>query len=148
MTERHTRYQGAIVRDHHLLLLLHRRHADGRGWWALPGGGIEPGEGEEQCVVREMREETNLEVRVERLLLDYPGSPKGVYRRLKTYLCTPISGEAAPGYEPETEAAAAYALVAVAWLDLRSESAWEADIVNDDLLYPALRLIRQALGYL
>jgi 8-oxo-dGTP diphosphatase len=69
---RHTRYQGAIVRDHHILVLKQRIFPIGRVCWIFPGGGIEPGETEEECVKREMKEETNLDVEVKRLLLDEP----------------------------------------------------------------------------
>jgi 8-oxo-dGTP diphosphatase len=61
---RYTRYQGAIVRNHSILLIRQRENESGRSYWILPGGGIEPGETEEDCVRREMKEETNLDVRV------------------------------------------------------------------------------------
>src|SRR6185369_10431159 len=64
------RYQGAIVQDHQLLLIQHREHASGRGYWVIPGGGQEGAESEEACVRREMLEETGLEVAVERLLFE------------------------------------------------------------------------------
>ena len=35
-------YQGAIIRDHHILLIKHTEHATSRGYWLIPGGGIEP----------------------------------------------------------------------------------------------------------
>jgi 8-oxo-dGTP pyrophosphatase MutT (NUDIX family) len=69
---RYTRYQGAIVRNHSILLIRHRENESGRSYWILPGGGIEPGETEEDCVRWEMKEETNLDVQVSALLLDEP----------------------------------------------------------------------------
>ena len=100
-----TRYQGAIMRDHNILLIRHTNHGDGRAYWLVPGGGREQGETEEECVQREMREETGLEVRVERLLLDEESLPgEKVYDRIKTYLCIPEPGEARPGYEVFDEA--------------------------------------------
>jgi ADP-ribose pyrophosphatase YjhB (NUDIX family) len=66
------RYQGAIQLSDHLLLIKHREHADGRTYWLLPGGGRENGETEEACFIREIGEETHLDVAVERLLLDEP----------------------------------------------------------------------------
>ena len=43
-----TRYQGAIIRDHHILLLKQTEHASGRSYWQIPGGRIEQDETEEQ----------------------------------------------------------------------------------------------------
>ena len=51
MTPR-TRYQGAIICDHHTRLRKQVEHASGRSYWQIPGGGIEPHETEEQCVQR------------------------------------------------------------------------------------------------
>lgn len=56
---------GACIRDEKGRILLLRR-ADGDirrdGLWSVPGGGIEPGERLDQAAVREVREETGLEV--------------------------------------------------------------------------------------
>jgi ADP-ribose pyrophosphatase YjhB (NUDIX family) len=147
MTRRETRYQGVILRADHLLLLKHCEHATGRCYWVIPGGGREPGESETACVQREMREETNLQVAVERLLLDEPGRPMGVYRNLKTYLCRETGGEASPGYEPEEEAAREYAITEIGWFDLRDPAGWDPLAVNDAITHPFLLRIREALGY-
>ena len=144
---RDVRIQGAIVRGHQLLLIQHRHHPTGNSYWLLPGGGIDGDETEEECVIREMKEETDLKVRVERLLLDEPGLPDGAYKRRKTYLCWPVGGVAKPGYEPEPEAAAAYSITAVQWLDLRDENGWEEGIIQDPFTYPQLARLRGLLGY-
>lgn len=147
MLKRHTRYQAAIVRDHHILLLSHREHDTGRIYWVLPGGGIEPGESEEECVIREAREETGLDVNIERLLIDEPGLEGGIYARLKTYLCTAQPGEASPGYEPEPEAAAKYAIHEVRWFDLRRPLDWDPVLVANPWTYPHVLRVREAIGY-
>jgi ADP-ribose pyrophosphatase YjhB (NUDIX family) len=143
---RTTRYQGAIVQNDRILLIKHRKHDDGREYWVIPGGGREANESEEECVRREMKEETHLDVRVERLLLDEPAH-SGVYTRRKTYLCTPLAGRARPGYEPEPDAAQAYAIVDVVWFDLRDETTWDPLAVRDQITYPQLQRIRAVLGY-
>ena len=142
-----TRYQGAIIRDHHILLIKQTEHASGRSYWLLPGGGIEPDETEEMCVQREMQEETSLHVHVQYLLLDEPSSPGGIYQRWKTYVCQILDGEARPGYEPEGAFATAYSFTEVGWFDLRHATSWNEQIVSDPITYPLLQRIQAALGY-
>jgi len=146
MNER-IRYQGAIMRDDHILLIKHRDHADGRSYWIIPGGGREKGESEEECVVREMREETNLDVAIERLLLDENPERDGVDWLAKTYLCRIVSGEAKPGYEPETEASEHYGIVAVGWFDLRHPENWEPLLTSDRITFSLMQRIQAALGF-
>ncbi len=146
MSER-IRYQGAIIRDDHILLIKHRHHSDGRTYWIIPGGGREIGESEEECVIREMREETNLDVAVEKLLLDEHPGQEGINWFAKTYLCRIIGGEAKPGYEPETEASEQYGIVEVGWFDLRHPENWELLLTNDRITFPMMQRIQGALGY-
>lgn len=143
---RHTRFQGAIVENHRLLLIKHFSHRSNRSYWVLPGGGIEPGETEVACVVREMHEETGLRVRVERLLLDVRNDPHHFYRRQKTFLCSPLEGTAAPGVEPEDEAAS-FEIVDVCWIDLRRTETWLTVMAEADWVVPLLWEIRALLGY-
>lgn len=46
------------------LLMVRRGHEPDLGRWSLPGGRVEPGETDEQATVREVREETGLDVEV------------------------------------------------------------------------------------
>ena len=47
-------------------VLLTRRQDNGR--WCLPGGGMDPGESAAEACIREVFEETGLEVKVKRLV--------------------------------------------------------------------------------
>lgn len=141
------RYQGAIIRDSHILLIQHREHVTGRTYWVLPGGKREPHETEEACVRREMLEETHLDVVVEGLLLDEVGVPLGFYQRLKTYSCRTGRGEPRPGFEPEEEAAQQYAIAEARWFDLRNPSQWEAELKDSPFTLPLVHRLRVALGY-
>lgn len=46
------------------ILLIKRATVPFKGYWALPGGRLDPGETVEQTVVREVKEETGLDVAV------------------------------------------------------------------------------------
>jgi 8-oxo-dGTP diphosphatase len=60
---------GAVVTDEQgRLLMIQRGHDPGAGLWSIPGGRIEPGETDAQALVREMLEETNLQVKVGSLI--------------------------------------------------------------------------------
>lgn len=141
------RYQGAILRDDEILLIQHREHATGRAYWIIPGGKREAGESEPACVVREMREETNLDVRVERLLLDDSDASDKEGHRAKTYVCRVVKGEPQPGYEPEIHASQHYGIVQVKWFDLRYPDQWDTLVRTDAITFPLMQRIRDALGY-
>ena len=71
------------------------------GWWTLPGGGLDFGEQPVVCVLRELREETGLEGRIDELagILSYVLEPTETVLgdRLHVvamlYRATPIGGE-------------------------------------------------------
>ncbi len=59
---------GAVIICNGKILLEKRKGEPGRGKWTIPGGLVELGEDTEQTVIREVREETNLEVEKPRLI--------------------------------------------------------------------------------
>jgi mutator protein MutT len=83
--------KGVLVRDGRVLLVRNEREE-----WELPGGRIEPGETPEQCVAREITEETGLSVTVAEILdawvYHIAVARKDVF--IVTYGCATTSNEA------------------------------------------------------
>jgi 8-oxo-dGTP diphosphatase len=94
---------GAVIVHEDKVVLIRRRFEPLAGQWSIPGGGVELGETLEDCVVREMREETGLHVEVgpvievfDRITRDEDGRVR-YHFVLVDYLCWPIGGELRPG---------------------------------------------------
>jgi len=78
---------GAVVIRDRKVLAAQRGYGDYAGWWEFPGGKIEPGEGPEAALVRELREELIADISVERYFItveyDYPK----FHASLQCFLC-------------------------------------------------------------
>ena len=89
---------GAVIVQDGKVLLVKRKYEPLAGQWSLPGGAVEVGETLEACLVREMLEETGLEVSVgpvieiiDRITRDEAG--RVMYHFvLVDYLCWPTGG--------------------------------------------------------
>ncbi|MEM3526279.1 MAG: NUDIX hydrolase [Candidatus Jordarchaeaceae archaeon] len=84
----------AIIRIGDCIVLIKRGNPPFQGHYALPGGFVEIGEFLEEAVVREAREETGLDVQVERLLGVYDDpkrDPRGHVISI-VYICKVIGG--------------------------------------------------------
>ena len=94
-----------LVRDGEGRVLLLRHTYRGDKPWGLPGGGLRPGESLEECLQREVLEETGMKVEVVAML-----SGAAHYdRRLvdMIFSCRLLPGENVEGFKPNAEVAEA-----------------------------------------
>lgn len=83
---RHTA-RGIVIKDGQILLM--ERWRSGSHYFSIPGGGVEPGETLEETVLREIAEETTVQIRVEQQVLQMNHDDV----RHHIFLCTYLSGE-------------------------------------------------------
>lgn len=90
-----------IIEDGKVLLFLRKRYSKISGNWieyySIPGGGLDKGETPEHAVIRELREEMNVEIEVTKLVAH------GTSRHFENYIfhCTIKNGKAELGLESE-----------------------------------------------
>jgi ADP-ribose pyrophosphatase YjhB (NUDIX family) len=99
MTPRPIPCVGAVIKDPAgRLLLIRRGHPPGAGLWSLPGGRVEPGETDQEAVVREVQEETGLSVTPGALVgsVERP-APDGAVFDIRDYEASVIGGHLAAG---------------------------------------------------
>ena len=130
-----TRYQSAIIQNG-CILLVKQRGKKGYEWWNVPGGGREADETEEQCILREAKEETNLDVKIECLLIDGPSPRHSPYRYFKTYLCVPVGEIAKPNNTESFD---------IKWFELNNKDMCSLEVLNNETTYVMLQRIRDAM---
>jgi 8-oxo-dGTP diphosphatase len=99
MPEQRVPCVGAVITDPAgRLLLIRRGHEPEAGRWSLPGGRIEPGESDQQALVREVREETGLAVTPGRLVgaVERP-QPDGRVLVIRDYAAEVTGGDLTAG---------------------------------------------------
>lgn len=91
------RVVAGVLRRGDTILVTRRPDRPGRpGQWEFPGGKVEPGEGEEDALRRELAEELGCEVRVGGLLLRHAHRYPDLHVELAFYACA-----LPPGAEPQ-----------------------------------------------
>ena len=96
------RVTAILIEDDSILLVKHERlviQSQDR-WWSLPGGGLEWGETIEEGLVREVREETGLDVTLDRLLYVCDRIADGRHVLHITFAVTRVGGDPQSGVEP------------------------------------------------
>ncbi|MGD0658197.1 MAG: (deoxy)nucleoside triphosphate pyrophosphohydrolase [Syntrophorhabdales bacterium] len=94
MTEgRYVRVIAAIIRKEGRILIGKRRVGTFAGKWEFPGGKMEPGESQEECLARELAEELGIEARVGKLFLSTKHTYSHMAIEFVTYEAEIVSGE-------------------------------------------------------
>lgn len=88
----------AVIRNNQGLILIDRRKQEGLlgGLWEFPGGKVEPNETIEDCIVREIREELGIEIRVGDRLIVVDHAYTHFRVTLNVHNCEYVSGEPQP----------------------------------------------------
>ena len=114
---------GTIIRDDAGDLVLVRRAIEpGYGKWVFPGGFVDRGEEVQVAAIREAREETGLEIRIDRLINVY--SYSGRVPVIIVYAATMTGG--CLGCDEESLEARFFAPDAIPWDELAFRSTHEA----------------------
>jgi 8-oxo-dGTP diphosphatase len=83
----------AIIKHEDRILTTQRGYGEFRGFWEFPGGKIEAGETPHEALIREIKEELNIDILVGDLVgtieYDYPE----FHLTMHCFICTFLSGE-------------------------------------------------------
>ena len=142
---------GGVVIENGRALLIRRGSEPLRGQWSIPGGTLELGESLEQGVIRELREETGLTVRIVEMI--------EVFDRIYEDEADAAGGEALEASGAATKKGPRYHYVIIDYLCERIDGeakaasdvtdvafATEDEFVNFGLTETATRILRKAFA--
>lgn len=78
----------AIIQKENKILATKRGYGEFINMWEFPGGKIESGETKEQALVREIKEELNIEISVDNFALDIEYQYPNFYLFMSCFMCS------------------------------------------------------------
>lgn len=93
MKQKRIEVVAAIIKEDNQIFATQRGYGEFKDWWEFPGGKMEPGETQEEALIREVREELSVDLSVEEYLMtveyDYPN----FHLVLHCFICKIKNGE-------------------------------------------------------
>lgn len=83
----------AIICKEGKYLAAQRGHGEFEGLWEFPGGKIEPGESSEEALIREIKEELNIDIHVDQWMCTPNNDYNSFHLTMHCYLCSIIAGK-------------------------------------------------------
>jgi len=83
----------AIIRKGDRIFATQRGYGDFKDYWEFPGGKMETGETPEQALVREIREELDAEIRIDKFLSTIEWDYPNFHLTMHCYVCSLVSNE-------------------------------------------------------
>lgn len=78
----------AIIQKENKILATKRGYGEFINMWEFPGGKIESGETKEQALVREIKEELNIEISVDKFAVDIEYQYPNFYLFMSCFMCS------------------------------------------------------------
>jgi 8-oxo-dGTP diphosphatase len=83
----------AIIRKGDKIFATQRGYGDWKDWWEFPGGKIEPGETPEQALVREIKEELDADIHIDKYIHTVEWEYPAFHLSMRCYMCSLTSPE-------------------------------------------------------
>lgn len=78
----------AIIQKENKILATKRGYGEFINMWEFPGGKIEPGETKEEALIREIKEELNIEINVNKFAIDIEYQYPNFYLFMSCFMCS------------------------------------------------------------
>ena len=78
----------AIIKDGNKIFATQRGYGEFKDGWEFPGGKVEPNETSRQAIVREIKEELNIEISVDKFAIDIEYQYPNFYLFMSCFMCS------------------------------------------------------------
>jgi len=113
------RVRAIIIKDNKVLTI--KRTKPDETYWVIPGGGVENKETNEEALIREIKEELGVDIKIDKLILEMDSKKiETINQKEYFYFCSIEGGKIGSGEGPEFEKGSRYIGVHdIEWLNIK-----------------------------